>query len=114
MIVVIFEVILKPDGSAEYLDIAADLRQHLADSPGFVSIERFQSLTDPDKILSLSFWQDEASVAQWREHGEHRTAQAKGRGRLFRDYRIRVGGIARDYSMAARGQAPNDSRTAHG
>jgi len=114
MIVVIFEVMPKQAGSTEYLAIAADLRQHLANIPGFISIERFQSLSDPDKVLSLSFWEDEASVRQWRSLDEHRTAQAKGRDSLFEDYRIRVGSITRDYSMSAREQAPSDSRAAHG
>ena len=113
MIAVIFEVIPKEAGKAEYLAIAAKLREHLADIPGFISIERFQSLTDPDKLLSLSFWQDEASVTRWRNLEQHRMAEAKGRGSLFKDYRIRVGRITRDYSMAAREQAPKDSRVAH-
>lgn len=113
MIAVIFEVIPKEAGKAEYLAIAGTLREHLADIPGFISIERFQSLTDPDKLLSLSFWQDEASVARWRNLEEHRMAQAKGRGGLFKDYRIRVGHIMRDYSLAEREQAPEDSRAAH-
>ena len=110
MITVIFEVIPQQEGRAEYLAIAARLREYLADMPGFISIERFQSLTDPEKVLSLSF---EASVTRWRNLEEHRTAQAMGRGSLFKDYRIRVGSITRDYSMSARGQAPQDSRRVH-
>jgi heme-degrading monooxygenase HmoA len=113
MVAVIFEVTPKEAGKAEYLAIAANLREHLAEMPGFISIERFQSLTDPDKVLSLSFWEDEASVTIWRNLAEHRAAQAKGRGSLFRDYRIRVGHIMRDYSMSAREQAPKDSRATH-
>ncbi|MDH3997732.1 MAG: antibiotic biosynthesis monooxygenase, partial [Desulfuromonadales bacterium] len=81
--------------------------------PGFISIERFQSLSDPNKLLSLSFWEDEASVAHWRNLEVHRSAQAKGRGSLFENYRIRVGGIVRDYSLSAREQAPQDSKQAH-
>ena len=113
MVTVIFEVIPKEEGRTEYLAIAAKLREHLADMPGFISIERFQSLTDPGKVLSLSFWEDEASVTRWRNLEEHRTAQSKGRGSLFRDYRIRVGRITRDYSMSTRSQAPQDSREIH-
>ena len=113
MVTVIFEVIPKEAGRAEYLAIAAKLREHLADVPGFISIERFQSLTDPEKVLSLSFWEDEASVTRWRNLEEHRMAQAKGRGSLFKDYRIRVGHIVRDYSLAEREQAPKDSKRAH-
>ena len=113
MVTVIFEVILKADGRDEYLAIAAKLREHLAGTPGFISIERFQSLTDPGKLLSLSFWEDEAAVKEWRNLEEHRIAQAKGRNSLFKDYRIRVGSISRDYSMSARGQAPQDSKKVH-
>jgi len=113
MIAVIFEVIPKEAGKAEYLAIAEKLREHLAVIPGFISIERFQSLTDPNKVLSLSFWQDEAAVTRWRNLEQHRMAQAKGRGSLVKDYRIRVGNITRDYSMTARAQVPKDSRSAH-
>ena len=113
MVTVIFEVIPKAEGRDAYLAIAANLREHLADTPGFISIERFQSLSDPEKVLSLSFWEDEASVSRWRNQDEHRMAQAKGRDSLFKDYRIRVGSILRDYSMSARGQAPRDSSKIH-
>ena len=113
MIAVIFEVIPTTEGKEEYLAIAAGLREQLSTLPGFISIERFQSLADPEKILSLSCWQDEAAVAEWRNLEEHRSAQASGRGRLFRDYRIRVGQILRDYSLNEREQAPADSRIAH-
>lgn len=113
MLAVIFEVIPKEEGKAEYLAIAASLREHLTKIPGFISIERFQSMADPDKILSISFWEDEESVAQWRNLEEHRFAQSKGRNSLFRDYRIRVGSIVRDYSLSEREQAPADSKDAH-
>jgi len=113
MIAVIFEVIPTAEGKAEYLSIAAELKEQLATLPGFISVERFQSLADPNKILSLSFWQDEASIEHWRNLEEHRIAQAKGRGNLFNDYRIRVGTIARDYAKAERAQAPADSRSVH-
>ena len=113
MIAVIFEVIPTDDGKAEYLAIAAELKERLLDIPGFISIERFQSLVDSKKILSLSFWRDEAAVSQWRNLEEHRMAQAKGRGSLFADYRIRVGSISRDYSMLDREQTPVDSKSIH-
>ncbi len=113
MLAVIFEVIPTIEGREEYLSIAASLRNELKNSPGFISIERFQSLADKDKILSLSFWQDEASVTQWRNSEEHRIAQTKGRNSLFRDYRIRIGSIVRDYSLAEREQTPEDSREFH-
>lgn len=111
MIAVIFEVVPTNDGKAEYLAIAGKLKERLSDIPGFISIERFQSLADPDKILSLSFWRDETAVAQWRNLEEHRIAQTKGRGSLFADYRIRVGSISRDYSMLDREQTPEDSKS---
>ena len=114
MIAVIFEVIPTAGGKQEYLSIAANLREHLEDMPGFISIERFQSLADERKILSLSFWEDEEAIRRWRTLEEHRVAQSKGRGFLFEDYRIRVGGISRDYSMQDREQSPEDSRAVHG
>lgn len=114
MIAVIFEVIPTADGRQEYLSIAANLREHLKDMPGFISIERFQSLVDERKILSLSFWEDEEAIRRWRTLEEHRIAQSRGRASLFEDYRIRVGGILRDYSMQDREQSPEDSRAVHG
>lgn len=114
MLAVIFEVLPSEAGKAEYLEIAADLKQYLAEVPGFISIERFQSLTNPGKILSLSFWENEAAIRQWRNLEVHRSAQTRGRGDLFRDYRIRVASVVRDYSLEAREQAPDDSRTLHG
>ena len=113
MIAVIFEVLPTDNGKAEYLAIAASLKERLSDIPGFISIERFQSMADPNKLLSLSFWRDEVAVAQWRNLEEHRAAQTKGRGSLFADYRIRVGSISRDYSMLEREQTPEDSRSIH-
>ncbi len=111
---VIFEVWPKVEGRQEYLDIAAALRPTLEKMDGFISIERFQSLTDPGKILSLSFWRDDAAIAGWRQVEHHRMAQAKGRGELFRDYRLRIAGVIRDYGMFEREQAPADSRRVHG
>ena len=111
---VIFEVCPKEEGRQEYLDIAAALRPTLEKMDGFISIERFQSLSDPGKILSLSFWRDDAAIAGWRQVDSHRGAQAKGRGELFRDYRLRIAGVIRDYGMGQREQAPADSRARHG
>jgi heme-degrading monooxygenase HmoA len=114
MIAVIFEVWPANGRKADYLDYAARLRGDLENMDGFISIERFQSLTDPDKLLSLSFWRDEAAVAAWRRHDGHRGAQAAGRGGVFRDYRLRVAAVVRDYGMTqTREQAPQDSRIAH-
>ena len=114
MIAVIFEVEPHPDRKDAYLDAAATLRPHLEASDGFVSIERFASLTTPGKILSLSFWRDEAAVQAWRNLDEHRRMQAAGRGHLFADYRLRVAHVLRDYGLQERAEAPADSRTAHG
>ena len=113
MIAVIFEVWPKDGRAAEYFDIAAALRAELAKLDGFISIERFESITQRGKFLSMSFWRDEAAVAAWRNVEAHRIAQARGRGDIFADYRIRVAAVVRDYSMAARDEAPADSRNAH-
>lgn len=114
MIAVIFEVWPEPDRKQDYLDIAAGLRPLLEQVDGFVSIERFESLSEPGKILSLSVFKDEAAVARWRQLEQHRIAQARGRGGIFRDYRLRVAGVIRDYGMNERTQAPGDSRDEHG
>ncbi len=108
MFAVIFEVLPEPERRQEYLDLAAALRPELEKLDGFISIERFSSLTEEGKLLSLSFWRDEAAVAAWREHPEHRAAQARGRGGIFRNYRLRVAEIVRDYGPADRDQAPRD------
>lgn len=114
MIAVIFEVLPRPGRKQDYLDAAAALRPLLGTIDGFISIERFQSLADPDKLLSLSFWRDEAAVAQWRTLEAHRGTQAFGREQAFADYRLRVAGVVRDYGMHEREQAPADSRERHG
>lgn len=113
MIAVIFEVWVSNEAKAEYLDLAAELRPLLEDIDGFISIERFQSLTTPDKVLSLSFWRDEAAVAAWRNLPEHRRVQAAGRDHVFVDYHLRIATVSRDYSMTDRDQAPADSRAIH-
>ena len=114
MIAVIFEVEPAEGQEAAYLDIAADLRMLLDEVEGFVSVERFRSLTDPGKVLSLSFFEDEAALARWRNNAAHRRAQAMGRGGVFRDYRLRIAHVLRDYGLGARAEAPADSRAAHG
>ena len=114
MIAVIFEVLPHAQHKQAYLDTAAALRPLLEEIDGFVSIERFQSLSDPEKVLSLSFWRDEDALTAWRNLEPHRKAQAMGRGIHFSDYRLRVAGVIRDYGMHQREQAPRDSRDAHG
>jgi len=114
MIAVIFEVMPHPDRKAEYLDIAAAMRPMVDEVEGFISVERFQSLTNPDKLLSLSFFEDEEAVARWRHLAAHRGAQAKGRGGIFTDYHLRIAHVIRDYGMFDREEAPEDSKAAHG
>lgn len=109
MLAVIFEVHPTEEGKADYFATAAGLRSFLEGRPGFVSIERFQSLVDEGKILSLSFWENEAAIQDWRNLFEHRMAQKAGKETLFRDYRIRVAEVIRDYSGTRREQAPADS-----
>jgi heme-degrading monooxygenase HmoA len=114
MIAVIFEVWPHADHRSDYFDLAAELRPLLQEIDGFISVERFESLTEPGKILSLSFWRDEEAVAQWRNLEQHRSAQAKGRGGVFCDYRLRIASVVRDYGMNSRAEAPKDSRSEHG
>ena len=106
MYAVIFEVEPKRDRLQDYLDIAARLRPELEKIDGFISIERFKSLSQDGKILSLSFWRDEEAIARWRQQEQHHAAQRTGRDRVFRDYRIRVAAVVRDYAMYERAQAP--------
>lgn len=113
MIAVIFEVTPSADGRDRYLELAAELKPLLQEIDGFLSIERFQSLTDPGKLLSLSFWRDEAALQAWRRLEAHRQAQSEGRAGVFADYRLRVAAVLRDYGMQARDEAPTDSRERH-
>ena len=113
MIAVIFEV-TPADGQRErYLEIAARLKPQLEAIDGFISVERFQSLTDPARVLSLSFWRDEEAVKAWRNTEEHRQAQRAGRGGVFAGYRLRIAHVVRDYGMDDRAEAPDDSKAAH-
>ena len=113
MIAVIFEVIPNEGKKEEYLNIAASLRPELDHIEGFISIERFQSFSDPDKVLSLSFWRDEESIQQWRNLEMHRHAQAKGRNEVFKDYHLRIATVVRDYGMFERKETPEDSSEFH-
>ncbi|PWB23821.1 antibiotic biosynthesis monooxygenase family protein [Flavobacterium sp. HTF] len=113
MIAVIFEVIPNKGKKEEYLDIAAKLRPELDAIEGFISIERFQSFNDPEKVLSLSFWRDEESIQEWRNLEMHRYAQAKGRNEVFKDYHLRIATVVRDYGMFERKEAPEDSFKFH-
>lgn len=114
MIAVIFEVEPAEGKRAAYLDIAAAMRPLVDEVEGFLGVERFESLMTPGKLLSLSFFEDEAAVERWRTLTAHRGAQSKGRGGVFADYRLRVAHVIRDYGMFDRTDAPKDSRAAHG
>lgn len=114
MIAVIFEVIPAQEKVEEYLDLAAKLKPQLEEIDGFISIERFSSLVEEGKILSLSFWRDEKAITEWRNLEAHRLAQEKGRSGVFNYYRLRVANVCRDYGLEHREQAPTDSVSIHG
>jgi heme-degrading monooxygenase HmoA len=114
VVAVIFEVWPAKGRAEEYFELAASLRSDLVKIDGFISIERFESLTIKGKYLSLSFWRDEEAVRTWRNLEGHRRAQTRGRNGVFADYRLRVASVVRDYGLVERGDAPNDSRDLHG
>ena len=113
MIAIIFEVTPKSDKKADYLELAAEMRPMIEEVEGFISVERFQSLTNPEKLLSISFFKDELAVDRWRKLAAHRRVQSKGRKEIFVDYRIKVLPVLRDYGMADRDEAPEDSLRVH-
>lgn len=114
MIAVIFEFTPAEGRTQDYMALAKSLGEDLAQADGFLSIERFESLTTPGKWVSLSFWRDEEAVRRWRNLAGHREAQARGRGGVFSDYRLRVAEVVRDYTHEARAEAPADSVALHG
>jgi len=113
MIAVIFEVFPHPDKRDAYLEMGAKMRPLVDQIDGFLSVERFQSLTNPDKLLSISFFRDETAMDEWRRLTAHRGAQKAGREDYFKDYRIRIAHVMRDYGMFERDEAPKDSRALH-
>lgn len=113
MIAVIFEIEPTEGQQAAYLDLAAEMRPLVERIDGFISVERFQSLTTPGKLLSLSFFRDEAALDEWRQLAAHRRAQTQGRSRFFDDYRLRIASVIRDYGKFDRDEAPEDSRAVH-
>ncbi len=113
MLAVIFELEPVAERKQEYLDFAAQLASELTHIDGFISIERFESLSQPGKLVSLSFWRDEAAISAWRNLEQHRDAQQAGRDGIFSDYRLRVAEVIRDYGLQQRQQAPDDSRVFH-
>lgn len=114
MIAVIFEFTPADGRTQDYFDLVAQLKPELEQAEGFVSLERFESLTTTGKFVSLQFWRDEESVRKWRNVQLHRRAQARGRAGIFKDYRLRVASVVRDYTQDDRAQAPRDSLAAHG
>lgn len=112
MIAVIFELQLNAGHEQRYFDLAAEMKPQLEAVDGFISVERFESLTRPGRYVSLSFWRDEDAVRRWRCHGGHRDAQQEGRSRVLASYRLRVAGVMRDYGLDERVQTPEDSRLA--
>lgn len=113
MIAVIFEAWLTEDQRETYLELASVLKEELSEIDGFISVERFESLAEPGKLLSLSFWRDETAVGAWRSRPSHRATQTRGRSGVFSDYRLRVAHVARDYGLRDREEAPADSKAAH-
>ncbi|OXG00676.1 antibiotic biosynthesis monooxygenase [Flavobacterium johnsoniae UW101] len=107
---VIFEVIPNTAYKQNYLDIALSLKPELEKIEGFISIERFQSISNPEKILSLSFWKNEKAIEKWRNLESHRNAQSNGRDFIFKDYHLRIANVVRDYGMFDRNETPNDSK----
>ncbi len=105
MFVVVFEVSMKPGVQQDYFDLAAELRPELEKIDGFISVERFQSLADEGKYVSISFWRDADAVADWRAHARHRLAQDRGKNEIFADFRISVCAVQRQYTLADRLQA---------
>lgn len=114
MIAVIFEFTPAPGRFAEYMELVAQLKPELEKAEGFISLERFESITTPGKYVSLQFWRDEESVRKWRNLQKHREAQKKGRAGIFAGYRLRIAAVSRDYEMDRRDEAPRDSVAAHG
>jgi heme-degrading monooxygenase HmoA len=114
MIAVIFEFTPAEGRFPEYMKLVDTLREDLAKAEGFISLERFESITNKGKFVSLQFWQDEESVRKWRTLQKHREAQKKGRAGIFGSYRLRIAQVTRDYTMDERAQAPKDSVEIHG
>ncbi len=114
MVAVIFEFTPAPGRFPDYMELVGQLKPELDKAEGFISLERFESITTPGKFVSLQFWRDEACVAKWRNLQKHREAQKQGRSGIFASYRLRIAGVTRDYTMDGRAQAPADSVAAHG
>jgi heme-degrading monooxygenase HmoA len=114
VIAVIFEFTPAEGRFPEYMELVGTLKADLDKADGFISLERFESITTKGKFVSLQFWRDEEAVSKWRNLQRHRTVQAKGRAGIFKSYRLRIAGVIRDYTMDERAQAPADSVRVHG
>ncbi|HET7363585.1 MAG TPA: antibiotic biosynthesis monooxygenase [Burkholderiales bacterium] len=114
MIAVIFEFTPAEGRFPDYMALVETLRQDLAKAEGFISLERYESITSKGKFVSLQFWRDEECVRKWRNLQKHRQAQKQGRGGIFKSYRLRIARVLRDYTMDERAQAPADSVQVHG
>lgn len=114
MIAVIFEFTPKEGKFEDYYELALGLNEEVKKFDGFISIERFESINNKGKFVSLSFWRDEEAVKNWRNMQQHREAQKKGRKSIFASYRLRIASVSRDYEMDKRAQAPQDSKKVHG
>ena len=114
MIAVIFEVTPAEGRAGDYFSLAMQLKADVEQADGFISVERFESVTQPGKFVSLSFWRDEEALQKWRAHGRHQIMQKAGRRGVFADYRLRVSSVIRDYGMFERGEAPEDAVALHG
>lgn len=108
MIAVIIELTPAEGRADDYFSMAKRLKADVETIDGFISVERFESVTQPGKFVSISFWRDEEALRSWRIHGRHQVAQRAGREGIFTDYRVRVAGVLRDYSMTERAQAADD------
>ena len=114
MVAVIFEFTPARGRFPEYMELVGQLKPELDKAEGFISLERFESITTPGKFVSLQFWRDEECVRKWRNLQQHREAQKKGRAGIFASYRLRIAGVIRDYTMEERAQTPADSVSVHG
>ncbi|HJA07813.1 MAG TPA: antibiotic biosynthesis monooxygenase [Candidatus Mailhella merdigallinarum] len=108
-IVVLFEVTPTAEGRQRYLELAASLKKLLAEAKGFIRAERFSSLTEEGKLLSMNLWESEDDVDAWRNTLDHRISQMEGRNKLFKKYTITVASVIREYGNTSREQAPSDS-----
>ena len=78
----------------EYFRVAARMRELALTQFGCVE---FQSVSEGNDEISLSYWADEASILAWKKHAEHVIAQQLGRERWYESYRVEIAAITRRY-----------------